>query len=443
MRQCAACGVLGTTKRCACQGALYCGEICQKQSWKEHKKKCTWSLELLLKNMRRKHGVDHAICFKANFELGEIYIEHAQYERAEAHFLEGRRIFKLHVGDDHAVLSESGRRLGQVYLSQEKYDEAGMELTKSVRVISTALQGASEVHITSLFETGEGNANDVTFVLTNVDLAHTIGTLARVYSLEGNNDNCENFKKTELLYLEALEIYRTVEVDGDDDVSQTLCMLGSLYETYPHDDDSKALVCYAEALNLMRLPGKQPGSALACTLVSCAGLCLHQENFDEALVYIEEGIGILRGIHREKHPLVSCALLRLAEIYQGMGKTNESLRVFHKIVKTRVLMYGPDHGGVASCLQSIAHIHLTRGEGNLALVHFDKAQTIMIRMLGTEHWDVATGYFHIGWCKEVVFDIEGACRAYTQAHTIYSNMNTSPARERAICLSEYIRVLQR
>jgi len=75
------------------------------------------------------------------------------------------------------------------------------------------------------------------------------------------------------------------------------------------------------------------------------------------------------------------------------------------------------------------------------LVHFDKAQTIMTKVLGPEHSDVATGYYHVGSCKKLMGQLEGACRAFKQAHTIYSNMNTSSAQERATVLSEYIVVL--
>ena len=370
-RQCAACGVLETTLRCRCQGALYCGKVCQKKSWEEHKKKCTWSLERQLAKKRGELGVDAFMCCVTTFELGEIYFQHAEYQSAAAHLLEGRRILKLHVGDAHEMLSESGRRLGQVYHSQGKYYEAGIVLMQAVRVIRNALQGAREVHITKRFKIDEGNTVLWTYVLTREDLAHTISSMASVHMSEVNHDlgsvtvNLESINQAERLYLEALQIYRIQPMDGDNNVAKMLVMLGKLYERYL-DDDRKALECFTEALNLMRLPGKEPESALACTLVSCAGLCLHQEKFEEALIHIEEGIEIFRGIHREKHPNVSCALMTLSEIYEGMGKIDESLKVLQKVLKHRLRILGPDHDDVALCLARIFRVQSKRGQGNLA-----------------------------------------------------------------------------
>ena len=52
-RLCAGCGMEGTTLRCPCKGALYCGKDCQKVSWQEHKKRCTVSLARELVAKRR------------------------------------------------------------------------------------------------------------------------------------------------------------------------------------------------------------------------------------------------------------------------------------------------------------------------------------------------------------------------------------------------------
>ena len=303
MKLCGGCQVQGSTFRCPCNGILYCGKVCQYESWAEHKKMCPTYLETELLKKRREHGDNDVEVGLAILELGETYIKLAQYASGEAYYLEARRLLCM-FSDCERIVAYWLREMGQLHLLQGKYSEARVNLSSSLDILRSL------------------SCNSVANKFSLADTLSSIGSLCIM-------EECVDGIEAVSMYTEALSIHRAVSEPHAYQLAKTLLNLSNAYDRIGQLD--KAFESIYEALKIMRLPHFSTGHLIGAILSNLANLFRKSNKLDQALIHMQEALPIIRRVNGEKHPNTCTALTALALIYQTQGKVSTA-HLFHVFI---------------------------------------------------------------------------------------------------------------
>eukprot|EP01125_Pyxidicula_operculata_P004649 TRINITY_DN1748_c0_g2_i1.p1 TRINITY_DN1748_c0_g2~~TRINITY_DN1748_c0_g2_i1.p1 ORF type:complete len:383 (-),score=40.06 TRINITY_DN1748_c0_g2_i1:15-1133(-) len=78
-------------------------------------------------------GKDHSLIAKAHVSCGKVQEAQNAFAKAEVHFAEAVRIFRITCGNDSPLTGNALSRLGTVQLAQDKYDLAQASLAESLK----------------------------------------------------------------------------------------------------------------------------------------------------------------------------------------------------------------------------------------------------------------------------------------------------------------------
>jgi tetratricopeptide (TPR) repeat protein len=360
-RPCAACALENARLRCPCKVASYCGKVCQKASWLEHKDACTVNLSRELVVKCREFGNDAPEVGYATMKLGSMFFKNGRLNSAQRSFLEVVRIYGIYGEQVWAeqMLAAALGSLGTLYHIQGKYEEAGVILRDAL----TILRRISNENHESVEEA----------VLFN-QLGHTM-------QMQGKHaEAAEHYEK-------ALTIFRDIFGSEHECVAEVLATLGCVFRW--NNMPEKAMENYTEALRIQRsrLSGDHP--ILVSTLVRIAAFYMEENMLDEALSNLHEALPALRCYFGEKSLQVARALWMLARIYREQGNIKRSLKVHRKVLRYRQKALGDDHEDVAVSMTDIALILIEDfAECDEALDLLNQATRIQSRALarGADDW---------------------------------------------------------
>ena len=131
---CGACSTPACELKCACKLVFYCGAVCQRKHWPEHKQVCTVALAKKIRKARREHGKDDFGVVKARMDAANALRQQGRFKDAERCFLEARGICVRVEGEGNANVGEVSRVLGDMYGEMGRHDDAMKELEEGLQI---------------------------------------------------------------------------------------------------------------------------------------------------------------------------------------------------------------------------------------------------------------------------------------------------------------------
>ena len=193
----------------------------------------------------------------------------------------------------------------------------------------------------------------------------------------------DNYEQAELLYQQALEIFKQVLGVDHPDVARAMNNLAGLYRDQGSYEQAELL--YQEALSIRetKLGPEHPGTAI--TLNDFAGLYREQGKYKQAEEFYQRALSIRETQFGPDHPEVAYSLNSLAVLYAQQGKYEQTEPLYQRALSIRETRLGPVHPEVATSLNNLANLYKEQGKLEEAERCYQRALRICEQTLGPEH----------------------------------------------------------
>ncbi|QDT96282.1 FxSxx-COOH system tetratricopeptide repeat protein [Gimesia aquarii] len=214
------------------------------------------------------------------------------------------------------------------------------------------------------------------------DFATSLNNLASLYTSQGR------YEEAEPLYLQAKEIRRTVLGENHPSFATSLNNLAFLYENQGRYEEAEPL--YQQAKEIRRTVLGENHPSFATNLNNLAGLYQNQGRYEEAEPLHQQAMEIRRTVLGENHPDFATSLNNLAELYRSQGCYEEAEPLFLKDMEIRRTVLGENHPDFATSLNNLAVLYKSQGRYEEAEPLHQQAMEIRRTVLGENHPDFAT-----------------------------------------------------
>ena len=254
------------------------------------------------------------------------------------------------------------RTFGATYRGLGLYEEAVALLREAVR-------------LDRLGETG------------SYELAVSLHELGGAHYMKGDFDEAID------LYRQAIEIFRSLPGDPDEEFIKTLQDLGLVYTE--RGDLARGEPYYREALALNRARVGDVHPINAIILANLGVSRAWQGDLDEAAPLLEDSLGVFQQLPGTSF---ESAVLRrhLANVAIFRGEHDRAEWLLRDAMEVAVDKLGDEHPHVASIREGRAHLSYRRGDLAAAERELTSAIGIQERALGTDHIHVATTLTTLG-----------------------------------------------
>ncbi|NEP09222.1 MAG: tetratricopeptide repeat protein [Symploca sp. SIO2C1] len=221
------------------------------------------------------------------------------------------------------------------------------------------------------------------------DTANSFNNLAIIYS------DKRRYSEAEILYLEALAIWRRLLGDNHINIVQTLNNLAYIYEKQGRYKESETL--YVEALDIRESLLGSEHLDVALSLNNLGGIYTSQGRYKEAEPLYVKALDIRESLLGSEHLDVALSLNNLGGIYTSQGRYKEAEPLYVKALDIRESLLGSEHLDVASSFNNLAFLHYSQGHYLESEALYLKALDMRKRLLKTEeHPDIATSLNNLG-----------------------------------------------
>ena len=213
------------------------------------------------------------------------------------------------------------------------------------------------------------------------DLAESLGTVAKLYMLEGRLADAEPYLSR------AVGIVEKAVGRDHPAFGVVLNMLGELYIRQGRHDEAEATLKRALA-NLQNAPNLE--DQLGLTLNNLAVLYQKQERIPEATRLIERAMTLREHALGPTHPEVARLIDSLGVLYTEQGDHVKAEALLKRALTMREQVLGHEHLEVGYSLSNLGNLYLTLGHLDEAKDATKRAISILQGALPAGHPDIAT-----------------------------------------------------
>ncbi|QDT95534.1 tetratricopeptide repeat protein [Gimesia aquarii] len=247
------------------------------------------------------------------------------------------------------------------------------------------------------------------------------------------------YKEAEPLYLQAIEISRTVLGENHPEFATSLNNLADLYRSQGRYEEAETL--HQQAMEIRRTVLGENHPSFASSLNNLAVLYANQGRYEEAETLYRQAMEIRRTVLGENHPFFATSLNNLAHLYQSQGRYEEAEPLHQQDMEISRTVLGENHPEFATSLNNLAHLYQSQGRYEEAETLYRQAMEIRRTVLGENHPEFATSLNNLAGLYVNQGRYEEAETLYRQAIEILKstvgldNPNTKTVRENyQICI---------
>jgi CHAT domain-containing protein len=316
--------------------------------------------------------------------LAMLYLEMAEYAKAEPLFKQACDICKRALGPGHPDYAESLNNLAEVYRRMGLYAEA-LPLHEQARDIRKEAFGEEDpAYAQSLNNLAVlyRDMGDSGRALRLQEKAHVIrkralGETHPLYGQSLNNlanlySDMGDYAKALPLHEEACDIRKKTPGAEHPDYAQSLKNLAVLYGIL--GDSAKALRLHAQATDIYK-KARHPG--VAWSLAAHALAYRHIGDYAQAISLYEQAREIRGKLLGKRHPDYATILHQLALSYLAAGDKAKALSLLEEVCDIQKETLGDTHPSYALSLNNMGEAYREMGEYAEALPLFERARDIL------------------------------------------------------------------
>lgn len=295
--------------------------------------------------------------------LGIIYIEQGEYDKALEQYEKAIDIYRRMFGTNHLLTAKTYNNISGVYRSQGNYKKALEFLMKAINIYRQE------------------------FGTDNPSLATTYNNIGLVYYDLGD------YVKALEYYKKDLEINERMQKSDHLDSATAYNNMGLAY--YASKDYAKALEYLKKALDIREqvLGSNHPDTAT--TYNNMAGALRAQGDSEDALRYFKKALEIREHVLGSDHPSTATTYNNIAGIFREMGNYSKALEYYKIDFEIGERVFGRDHPNVATIYNNMGLVYHEQKNYSKAQEYYKRALEIRERVLGNNHPLTAKTYKNI------------------------------------------------
>jgi len=202
-----------------------------------------------------------------------------------------------------------------------------------------------------------------------------------------------------------------VAIDQEENLVSSLAWLGYLYESQGRYEEAEPLFLQALELGRSLLGENHPD--VASSLNNLAALYKSQGRYEEAEPLFLQALELRRSLLGENHPDVAGTLNNLALLYMSQGRYEEAEPLYLQALELGRSLLGENHSGIATSFNNLAGLYMSQGRYEQAEPLYLQALQLKRSLLGENHPDVASSLNNLA----SLYDSQGA---YEEAEPLCS-----------------------
>lgn len=351
-------------------------------------------LQRVLSLKKASFGVNHPEYALTEGNLGDLYLEEANFDEAEKAYKAALQILPPNT----MAYEQKLQHLGHLYLRQTRWNDAEQTF-KQVADLKTKRVGANDPTLEETWlamgelNTQKGNyAEAERYCNRALDMAQRNGNpndmmlwsartdLAVIYWRQGK------YRQAEPLLKSTLEVMEKKFGENSTQVSRCLCNLGYIYKEERRYDQAEPLFQRALKIAEATTPD-HPSEALI--LRDLGELYLEQGKYDQAEPLLKRSLAIREKAYGQDHLEVAQSSNTLGQLFIQQGRyteAEESLKRALAIYKTTI---GESHQDYATALANLGLLYLDEHKYGVAEPFMKQALATRERVLPAEHPDIA------------------------------------------------------
>ncbi|MDJ0733398.1 MAG: tetratricopeptide repeat protein [Nostocaceae cyanobacterium] len=209
------------------------------------------------------------------------------------------------------------------------------------------------------------------------DYARSLNNLALLYKSQGK------YEQAEPLYLQALELTKSILGENHPNYARSLNNLAGLYYSQRKYEQAEPLFLQALELTKSILGENHPDYARS--LNNLAGLYSDQGKYEQAEPLFLQALELTKSILGENYPDYARSLNNLAGLYKSQGKYEQAEPLFLQALELTKSILGENHPDYANSLNNLAGLYKSQGKYEQAEPLYLQALEIFEQQLGTNH----------------------------------------------------------
>ncbi|MCG8328070.1 MAG: CHAT domain-containing protein [Chitinophagales bacterium] len=390
-----------------------------------------------IKNAREKRlGIYHPEYAKTLNHLGLYYTRTAQYDAAEAAFMEALPILEK----DKAGYTKVLINLGILYRTIGWYDEAELIYLKAKSIFENELKDTGGRNYVSCV----GNLANLYYIkadfvradaLYEEDLklrAKVFGKKSPQYALSLSNrasffNQLGNYKKSEALYLECINLWASLEGDNSFYYSYSMGNLADLYLTMKEFEKAESL--YHKSLSILESTVGTSHDAYADILNLLAVFYQATGDYEKAESLFLDALNIRGKVLGKKHYRYALILQSLAGLYADTDRYAKSEHYYLEALGIVRNTFGTHVNQYTNCLNELALLYYHQED-------YSSAATLYIELANLNRQLISNAHFYLSeeelelYLAQFLSSHEEVV-AFTQA--VYEQKETSVASMAASC----------
>jgi tetratricopeptide (TPR) repeat protein len=280
--------------------------------------------------------------------LGVLYVTTGNFEKAEPLFLEALTVFEKKLGEKHALYANCIAGLGDLYYRMGNYEQAEIYFLKSAEIPAEVL--------------GKENPN----------YAASLNDLTRLYMAMGN------YKKAQLLNQEAVTIFEKAQLEN---ISYAFSLdhaarLSSYAGNLPQ---AEVFLLKSKAIKEKILGKEHPD--YATSLNNLAYLYMLMENYEKAEPVYLEAIALYEKVFGKEHPSYATSEAGLANLYRNTGQYTKAEPLLLETLAIWEKTKGKESDSYSNNLLDLANLYLTSGNYKQAGSDLSESANLQRRLL--------------------------------------------------------------
>ncbi len=223
---------------------------------------------------------------------------------------------------------------------------------------------------------------------TQIPLSAASNNLALLYESQGR------YEEAEPLYLQAIDIDKTVLGENHPDYAIDLNNLAGLYRSQGHYEEAEPL--YKQAIGIDKVALGEDHPNYARDINNLALLYNDQGRYEETEPLYKKAIEIDKVALGENHPDYAIDLNNLAALYVSQGRYEEAEPLYKQAIGIDKVALGEDHPNYARDINNLAGLYYSQGRYEEAELLYFQALSIFTDAFGELHPNVIITHKNIG-----------------------------------------------
>ncbi|QVJ81666.1 Tetratricopeptide (TPR) repeat [Prevotella sp. khp1] len=343
--------------------------------------------EISLQKAREKFGEDSKETAKSYNNIGIVYFDKGEYDKALEHHLKALDIRKKVLGTEHPDTAMSYYNIASAYGCEDDFYKA-LEFHLKAHEINEKVLGTAHP--------------------ATADFYNNVG---QVYGIKGDSD------KALECFLKALEILEKTLGMEHPDTASSYNRIGGEY-WYKGDYD-KMLEYYLKALEIREkvLGAAHPDTASSYNNIGV--VYSDKGDYDNALEFHQKALEIREKVFGAEHPATETSCHYIGNVYEIKGDYDKALEYYLKALAVKEKVLGTEHPATADSYSNIGNLYGNKGDYDKALEYRMKALEFFEKVLGTEHPDTAGIYNDVAWLYHLLNRYEEALPYIEKAINVF------------------------